>query len=270
MSDPAADAAPKGAAPKGERIAKLLARAGLCSRREAERWVEDGRVAVDGETLSSPAFNVQPGAAVLVDGKPLRAAGPTRLWRFHKPEGCLTTRRDPEGRPTIYHHLPPALANAITIGRLDMSSEGLLLLTNDGELARRLELPATGWTRRYRARVHGRVDPKALAALKDGVTVDGVRYGPIEATLESQAASNAWVAIGLREGRNREVRRVMEHLGYQVNRLIRVAYGPFQLGKLARGAVDEVLAKVLAEQLPKGERSGTAKKPLSLRERGLG
>ena len=238
-------------APKGERIAKVLARAGLCSRREAERWIEAGRIVVDGEKLASPAFNVPPGATVLVDGTPLRAAETTRLWRFHKPEGCLTTRRDPAGRLTIYHHLPPALANAITIGRLDMSSEGLLLLTNDGELARRLELPSTGWTRRYRARIYGRVDEKRLAGLKDGVTVEGVRYGPIEAKLESQAGSNAWVSIALREGKNREVRRVMEHIGYPVNRLIRTAYGPFQLGKLGRGKLDEVPAKVLAEQLPK-------------------
>lgn len=236
---------------KGDRIAKVLARAGLCSRREAERWIEAGRVVVNGEKLASPAFNVPPGAVILVDGKPLRAAEATRLWRFHKPEGCLTTRRDPAGRPTIYHHLPPNLATAITIGRLDMSSEGLLLLTNDGDLARRLELPATGWTRRYRARIYGRVDEKALAGLADGVTVEGTHFGPIEAKLESQAGSNAWVSIALKEGKNREVRRVMEHLGYPVNRLIRIAYGPFQLGKLGRGKIDEVAAKVLAEQLPK-------------------
>jgi len=243
------DASPE----KGERIAKVMARAGLCSRREAERWIEAGRVVVNGEKLSSPAFNVPPGATVTVDGKPLRAAEPTRLWRFHKPDGCLTTRRDPEGRPTIYHHLPPALANAITIGRLDMNSEGLLLLTNDGELARRLELPSTGWTRRYRARIYGRVNETALGSLKDGVTIDGVRYGAIEVALESQAGSNAWVSIALKEGKNREVRRVMEHIGYPVNRLIRPAYGPFQLGKLARGKIDELPAKVLAEQLPKKE-----------------
>jgi 23S rRNA pseudouridine2605 synthase len=245
------DGTPDDAGRQGERVAKVLARAGLCSRREAERWIEAGRVSVDGEKLSSPAFNVLPGAVVLVDGKPLRAAEATRLWRFHKPDGCLTTRRDPAGRPTIYHHLPPALANTITVGRLDMNSEGLLLLTNDGELARRLELPATGWTRRYRARVHGRVDEKALATLKGGTTIDDVRYGPITAKLESQAGSNAWVSIALQEGKNREVRRVMEHLGYQVNRLIRIAYGPFQLGKLPRGGVEEVPAKVLAEQIPK-------------------
>ncbi len=255
-------------APKGERIAKVLARAGLCSRREAERWIEAGRVTVDGEKLSSPAFNVPPGAKITVDGKPLRAAEATRLWRFHKPEGCLTTRRDPEGRPTVYDRLPPALANAITIGRLDMNSEGLLLLTNDGELARRLELPSTGWTRRYRVRVHGRVDERALAGLKEGATVDGVRYGPIEAKLESQAGSNAWVSISLREGKNREVRRIMEHLGYQVNRLIRIAYGPFQLGKLTRGKVDEVSGKVLAEQLPRPEKPAKPAKPVAARTAG--
>ena len=235
---------------KGERIAKVLARAGLCSRREAERWIALGRVSVDGQVIDSPALNVLPGAEILVDGAPLPDRQPTRLWRYHKPTGRLTTRRDPEGRPTIYDGLPPDLATAITIGRLDMNSEGLLLLTNDGALARRLELPSTGWIRKYRVRVHGTVDANALAKLSKGVTIDGVIYGSITATLERQVGANAWVAMALREGKNREIRRVMEHFGYAVNRLIRTSFGPFQLGKLPRGKVEEVPARVLASNLP--------------------
>lgn len=238
---------------EGDRIAKVLARAGLCSRREAERWILDGRVSVDGKTLDSPAFNVPPGAEVRVDGEPLPDREPTRVWRYHKPAGRLTTRRDPEGRPTIYDALPHELANAITVGRLDMNSEGLLLLTNDGEAARRMELPATGWRRQYRVRVHGRVDEKALARLADGITIDGVAYGPVVAKLERQVAANAWVTLQIREGKNREVRRIMEHLGHPVSRLIRTAFGPFQLGKLERGKVAEVAAEVLTQQLPRRE-----------------
>jgi len=234
----------------GERIAKVLARAGLCSRREAERWIVLGRVSVDGQVIDSPALNVAPGADILVDGAPLPDRQPTRLWRYHKPAGRLTTRRDPEGRPTIYDGLPPELATAITVGRLDMNSEGLLLLTNDGALARRLELPSTGWIRKYRVRVHGTVDPKKLEGLARGVTIDGVNYGPITATLERQVNANAWIAMSLREGKNREIRRVMEHIGYSVSRLIRTSFGPFQLGKLARGNVEEVPARVLASNLP--------------------
>lgn len=234
----------------GERIAKVLARAGLCSRREAERWIGQGRVSVDGKVIDSPALNVLRDADILVDGAPLPDRQPTRLWRYHKPAGRLTTRRDPEGRPTIYDGLPPELAQAITVGRLDMNSEGLLLLTNDGALARRLELPATGWIRKYRVRVHGTVDPKALERLARGVTIDGIHYGPITATLERQVSANAWISMALREGKNREIRRVMEHLGYSVSRLIRTSFGPFQLGKLTRGTVEEVPAKVLASHLP--------------------
>lgn len=242
----------------GDRIAKVLARAGLCSRREAERWITLGRVSVDGKIIDSPALNVGPTAEILVDGQPLPDHQPTRLWRYHKPTGRLTTRRDPEGRPTIYDGLPTELANAITIGRLDMNSEGLLLLTNDGALARRLELPATGWLRKYRVRVHGAVDPKALEKLAQGVTVDGVNYGPVTATLERQVGANAWIAMTLREGKNREIRRVMEHIGYSVNRLIRTSFGPFQLGKLPRGHVEEVPARVLTANLPRDVKADVA------------
>lgn len=242
----------------GDRIAKVLARAGLCSRREAERWITLGRVSVDGQVIDSPALNVTPEADILVDGKPLPDRQPTRLWRYHKPTGRLTTRRDPEGRPTIYDGLPPELATAITIGRLDMNSEGLLLLTNDGALARRLELPSTGWIRKYRVRVHGSVDPKALEGLANGVTIDGQNYGAITATLERQVGANAWVAVALREGKNREIRRVMEHLGYSVSRLIRTSFGPFQLGKMARGSVEEVPSRVLSSNLPRDVKADAA------------
>lgn len=237
--------------PKGERIAKIIARAGLCSRREAERWIEAGRVSVAGKVLDTPAFTLSDPETVLVDGKPLPAAASTRLWRYHKPPGVMTTERDPEGRPTVFERLPAGLPRVMTIGRLDMSSEGLLLLTNDGALKRHLELPTTGWTRRYRIRVYGRVEQEKLASLTGGVTVDGMRYGAIQATLERQEGANAWISIGLREGKNREIRKVMEHLGYTVNRLIRTAYGPFQLGSLARNAVEESPGKVVRDQLGK-------------------
>ena len=232
-----------------ERIAKRLARAGLCSRREAEAWILAGRVSVDGQVLDSPAFTVTAKSRILVDGKPLPEAEPTRLWRYHKPRGVLTTTRDPQGRPTLFERLPRGMPRVVTIGRLDYHSEGLLLLTNDGELARRLELPATGWVRRYRVRVNGKVEPDRLASLEKGLTIDGVRYGPIRAALERQLASNAWLSIALSEGKNREVRRVCEHLGLPVQRLIRVAFGPFQLGNLPADATSETPAKVLREQL---------------------
>ncbi|NQV99082.1 MAG: rRNA pseudouridine synthase, partial [Rhodospirillales bacterium] len=194
---------------KGDRIAKVLARAGLCSRREAERWIEAGRVQVDGKKLKSPAFNVPAGAVVLVDGKVLPTAQEPRLWRYHKPPGLLTTNSDPEGRPTIFERLPREMPRVISVGRLDINSEGLLLLTNDGDLARKMELPDTGWKRQYRVRVHGTVRPHELDKLKKGITVDGIRYAPIEATLEKQDAANAWLAVNLVEGKNREIRRVM-------------------------------------------------------------
>ena len=235
----------------GERIAKWLARAGISSRRDAERLIAEGKVKLNGALISHPATFVTPGDVVLVDGRPIAAPERTRLWRYHKPDGLMTTHRDPEGRPTVFEKLPPELPRVVSVGRLDLASEGLLLLTNDGALARRLELPATGWIRRYRVRVFGAVDPKALASLRHGVTVAGVRYGPIEAGLDARKGDNCWLTVALREGRNREVRRVMAHLGLAVSRLIRVSYGPFQLGQLPRGAVEEVRAKVLREQLPR-------------------
>ena len=245
-------------AESGERIAKVIARAGLCSRRDAERLIAEGRVSVDGAVLDSPALNVAPDARITVDGEPLPKAEAARLWRYHKPKGLLTTARDPQGRATVYDRLPPGLPRVVTVGRLDMSSEGLLLLTNDGGLKRKLELPATGWIRRYRVRVHGRVDPVRLEALQSGVRVSGIDYGPIQARLERQSGANAWLIVALAEGKNRAVRRVLEHVGLTVNRLIRVAYGPFQLGRLARGEVAAVPAKVLREQLGGGERAGDA------------
>ena len=234
---------------KGERIAKRIARAGLCSRREAERWIRDGRVAVDGRVLDSPAVIVDAASAITVDGKPLPEPEPPRLFRYHKPSGLVTTTRDPEGRPTIFAKLPRELPRLVSIGRLDLNSEGLLLLTNDGELARHLELPTTGWLRRYRVRAFGAVEPAALAALARGATVAGVRYGPVEASLDRVQGANLWLTVALREGKNREVRRLLGHLGLRVNRLIRIAYGPFQLGELARGVVEEVPRRVLRDQL---------------------
>ncbi len=239
------------ARPAGERIAKFLARAGIASRRDAEAMIVAGRVALNGEILAHPARFVAPGDLVLVDGKPVAEPERTRLWRYHKPSGLVTTHRDPEGRPTVFEKLPPGLPRVISVGRLDLTSEGLLLLTNDGALARLLERPETGWIRRYRVRVRGAVDPAALAGLARGITVDGMRYGPIEAALDSRKGENAWLSVGLREGRNREIRKVMTALDLVVSRLIRISYGPFQLGLLPRGAVEEIQARVLREQLPK-------------------
>ena len=235
---------------EGERIAKFLARAGVASRRDAERMIAEGRVRLNNATVAHPATFVAAGDLVLVDGAPVASAGRTRLWRYHKPDGLVTTHRDPQGRPTVFEQLPEDLPRVVSVGRLDLTSEGLLLLTNDGALARRLELPSNGWVRRYRVRVFGAPEPKQLAELARGVTVEGVRYGAIEAGLDARKGDNCWLTVALREGRNREVRRVMAHLGLRVSRLIRVAYGPFQLGKLPRGAVEEVPAKVLREQLP--------------------
>ena len=239
-----------------QRIAKVLARAGLCSRRDAERWIAAGRVSVDGQVLTTPALTVTTANDVRVDGAPLPAPERPRLWRYHKPVGLVTTHHDEKGRPTVFDALPKELPRVISVGRLDLNSEGLLLLTNDGALARRLELPATGWLRRYKVRVHGEVDPDRLAALEKGITIAGVVYGPIRAGLERQQGSNAWIALALREGKNREVRSVLEHLGLPVTRLIRLSFGPFQLGNLARGEVAEVPKKVLAEQLGKSGSAG--------------
>jgi 23S rRNA pseudouridine2605 synthase len=245
-------------APRRERIAKVLARAGVCSRRDAERWIAEGRVMVDGAVLTTPAVAVTAANEIRVDGKPLAAPERTRLWRYHKPPGLVTSHRDEKGRPTVFGALPEGLPRLISVGRLDLNSEGLLLLTNDGALARRLELPSTGWLRRYRVRVHGAIAPERLAALEKGIVIDGVSYGPIRAEFERQQGSNAWVALALREGKNREVRRVLEYLGVQVTRLIRLSYGPFQLGNLARGAIAEVSGKVLNEQLGRAETGAAA------------
>jgi len=236
---------------KGERIAKRLARAGLCSRRDAERWIAEGRVKVDGKVLTTPAFLVTESSQIVVDGQPVKEAERTRLWRYHKPSGLVTSHKDEKGRITVFDRLPADMPRVISVGRLDLTSEGLLLLTNDGALARRLELPATGWVRRYRVRVHGVPDPAQLVALERGVTIDGVAYGPIKALLDRQQGANAWLTVGLKEGKNREIRKVMEHLGWSVSRLIRIAYGPFQLGLLEPGAVEEVPTKTLKEQLGK-------------------
>jgi 23S rRNA pseudouridine2605 synthase len=249
----------EGSEARGERIAKWLARAGVASRRDAERLIGEGRVKLNNAPVSHPATFVTPGDIVQVNGRVVDVPDRTRLWRYHKPDGLVTTHRDPEGRPTVFEQLPPELPRVVSVGRLDLTSEGLLLLTNDGGLARTLELPATGWLRRYRVRAHGQVDERALAGLGEGVTIEGVRYGPIEAGLDSRKGENAWLSVALREGRNREVRRVMAHLGLGVTRLIRIAYGPFQLGALPRGAAEEVPAKVLREQLPREARP--AKKP---------
>lgn len=232
-----------------ERIAKRLARAGLCSRRDAEKWIAAGRVMVDGETLDTPAVTVDGKSRIIVDGKPLPAIEEPRLWRFHKPAGLITSTRDVRGRTTVFETLPEDMPRVVSVGRLDYDSEGLLLLTNDGELARLLELPSTGWIRRYRVRVYGRPQQERLDKLKRGVTIDGVRYGAIDAALDKQGPSNAWLTIGLREGKNREVRRLMEHIELTVNRLIRISFGPFQLGHLDAGAVEEVKTRSLKEQL---------------------
>lgn len=234
-----------------DRIAKLMARAGLCSRRDAERWIADGRVAVNGKVITTPATLITAADDVIVDGLPLPARPVPRLWRYHKPDGLITTHADPQGRPTVFAQLPAEIGRVISIGRLDYNSEGLLLLTNDGALARHLELPSTGWIRRYRVRAFGRIEAADLARLAHGITIDQVRYGPIEARIDSQRGANLWLTVGLAEGKNREVRKVMSELGLQVSRLIRVAYGPFQLGNLQRGEAREVVRKVLVEQLGK-------------------
>ena len=238
------------AAPRGERIAKYLARAGVASRHDAEKLVTEGRVRLNNAVVTHPATFVDSGDLVTVNGKLVDQPERTRLWRYHKPDGLVTTHRDPEGRPTVFEKLPPHMPRVVSVGRLDLNSEGLLLLTNDGGLARKLELPSNGWLRRYRVRVFGTVDQAALSALANGITIEGVRYGEIDAALDSRKGDNSWLTMSLREGRNREIRRVVQHLGYRVSRLIRIAYGPFQLGLLERGAVEEVPGKVLREQLP--------------------
>ena len=233
----------------GERIAKVIARAGLASRREAEAWIAAGRVAVNGAPIASPALNVSERDRITVDGEPLPTRERTRLFLYHKPRGLITTHSDPQGRPTIFQRLPKDLPRLISVGRLDFNTEGLLLLTNDGALARVLELPATGWLRRYRVRAHGAVTQTQLDDLSKGVTISGIHYGAIDASIERIQGSNLWLSFGIREGKNREVRTVLGHLGLDVTRLIRVSFGPFQLAELAEGEVEEVKTRVLREQL---------------------
>jgi 23S rRNA pseudouridine2605 synthase len=236
---------------RGERIAKVIARAGLASRREAEAWIGAGRVAVNGKVIDSPALNVTSADVVAIDGQPLPARERTRLFLYHKPRGLVTAHADPAGRPTIFGALPKSLPRLISVGRLDINTEGLLLLTNDGGLARILELPATGWLRRYRVRAHGRIAQDQLDRLHAGITIDGIRYGSIEARLDRVQESNVWLTFAIREGKNREVRNVLGHLGLAVNRLIRISFGPFVLGDLPEGGVVEVKTRVLREQLGK-------------------
>ena len=238
---------------EGERIAKVMARAGLASRRQAEQWIAEGRVSVNGQPISSPALNVTESDHIVVDGVALRARERTRLFRYHKPRGLMTTHSDPEGRPTIFNALPKNLPRLISIGRLDFNTEGLLLLTNDGDLARTLELPKTAWERRYRVRALGRITQDELDKLRSGITIEGVSYGAIEATLDREQGANVWLTFAIKEGKNREVRNVLAHIGLQVNRLIRVSFGPFELGDLDDASVEEVetgtLRKLLGEQI---------------------
>ncbi len=236
---------------EGDRIAKVLARAGVCSRRDAERYIADGRVAVNGRRLDTPAFNVTQKDNITVDGKPLAEPDPPRLWRYHKPAGLVTTNRDPQGRETVFQKLPPSLPRVNTVGRLDINTEGLLLLTNDGGMKRFLELPSTGWLRRYRVRAFGKADEARLQGLKRGIEIDGVRYRSIEASLERVQGGNVWLTMALREGKNREIKKVLEALELKVNRLIRLSFGPFQLGQLESGKVEEVPRRVLRQQLGK-------------------
>ena len=263
----------------GERVAKALARAGVASRREVERYIAEGRITLNGRTLDTPAVKIEPGDVLTVDGQRVAAAEPTRVWRYHKPVGLVTSHKDPQGRPTVFEALPPGLPRVISVGRLDLNSEGLLLLTNDGGLARALELPANALVRQYRARAYGRATQEMLDRLKDGITVEGVEYGPIQARLDKVqrkdgytegSSANCWISVSLREGKNREVRRVLEALGLKVNRLVRLAYGPFALTTLPLGALEEVGPRVIREQLadyiapedlPTGARAAT---PLTL------
>lgn len=232
-----------------ERLAKFMARSGVCSRRQAEEYIKQERVRVDGNVISSPAFNVEGTEKILFDSEKLPTREATRLWLYHKPAGLVTTHKDERDRPTVFDNLPAGMPRVISVGRLDLNSEGLLLLTNNGELSRELELPKNAWSRRYRVRVHGRIDAKQLAGLQNGVTVEGVAYGKVSAVVDSQNGTNAWLTVTLNEGKNREIRKLMKFIGLEVTRLIRVSYGPFQLGNLSKGEVREVPLKVLKEQL---------------------
>jgi len=242
----------------GDRIAKIIARAGICSRRDAEKLIAEGRVALDGETVKTPAIRVTADQVVSVDGKPLAEPEGTRLWRYHKPAGLVTTHKDPDGRPTVFKNLPPSLPRVVSVGRLDVNSEGLLLLTNDGAMARRLELPAAGWNRKYRVRLFGKVGQPDLDKLAEGITIDGVKYGPVIADLERTKGMYSWASVMLKEGKNREVKRLMEHLGLKVARLIRIQFGPFHLGHLDEGQVEEIPAKIWREQLGMGRKKRRA------------
>lgn len=235
--------------PPGDRIAKVLARAGVASRREAERMIEAGRVSVNGIKIERAALNVTDADKITVDGKALNAPEPVRLWLYHKPTGLVTTNRDEQGRATIYDDLPDDLPRVMCVGRLDLNSEGLLLLTNDGAIKRQLELPSTGWLRKYRVRINGRPNDKTLDPLRKGLVVDGQRFLPMDVTIDRQQGANAWLTIGLREGKNREIRRAIEDIGLRVNRLIRVSFGPFQLGQLKSGEVEELRRRVVRDQL---------------------
>nr|WP_170573267.1 pseudouridine synthase [Ruegeria atlantica] len=235
--------------PPGDRIAKVLARAGVASRREAERMIEAGRVTVNGKTIGSPALNVTAKDKITVDGKPVSEPEPSRLWLYHKPSGLVTTTRDEKGRATIFDNLPEDMPRVMSVGRLDLNSEGLLLLTNDGGIKRKLELPSTGWLRKYRVRVNGRPKDEDFAPLRKGLVIEGERFLPMDVSLDRQQGANAWLTIGLREGKNREIRRAMEDIGFAVNRLLRVSYGPFQLGSLKPGEVEEIRRRVMRDQL---------------------
>ncbi len=235
--------------PPGDRIAKVLSRAGIASRREAERMIEAGRVTVNGKVIDSPALNVTGKDRIAVDGKPVGEPDRPRLWLYHKPLGLVTSARDEQGRRTIFDDLPEEMPRVMPVGRLDLNSEGLLLLTNDGAIKRHLELPSTGWARRYRVRLHGRPADEAFQPLRDGLTVDGQRFLQMEVTIDRQQGANAWITVAIREGKNREIRRAIADIGFTVNRLIRISYGPFQLGNLAPGAVEEVRSRVLRDQL---------------------
>lgn len=241
-------------APAGERIAKVMARAGACSRRDAEKLIAEGRVTLNGEPVTTPATKISGLAVIAIDGKPIAEPEQTRLWRYHKPGGLVTTHKDPQGRPTVFENLPKSMPRVVSVGRLDVNSEGLLLLTNDGEIARRLEHPSAGLVRKYRVRLFGKITQEDLDKLAQGVTVDGVKYGPVIADLERSKGAYAWAQVSLKEGKNREVKRLMEHLGCKVARLIRIQYGPFHLGHLEEGAVEEIPAKLWRQHLGLGRK----------------
>jgi 23S rRNA pseudouridine2605 synthase len=243
------NATPAAQSEEGERISKVVSRAGVASRRDVERMIGEGRIALNGETVTTPVMLVKPSDRILVDGVALSAKERTRLFLYHKPPGLVTTEKDPEGRETVFSALPRGLPRLVSVGRLDFNTEGLLLLTNDGGLARVLAHPTTGWLRRYRVRAFGEITQDQLDGLKHGIEIDGMHYGPLEAHVDREQGSNMWLTLGLREGKNREVKRILEHFGLKVNRLIRISFGPFQLGEIAQGSVEEVRTRILKDQL---------------------